>query len=102
MPPTAPTSVIGLRLGDIGAGARGIVLHLIKHLLGGIVVACKVSDTAALLFRISRLRSRFGDLGCQRGDLFGTHAGIDVVVVGGRRGESRARLSYGRAELNRR
>ena len=54
-----------------------------------------------LRLRIFQPRFRLGDLGRERGDLLGAHAGIDVVAVGGRGGERRARLRHRRGQLER-
>ena len=94
--------MIGLRLGDVGACARHVVLRLVECLLRGGVAARQVGGAGELLLGIVQARFRLGDLGGQRGDLLRAHPGIDVVAVGGRRGQRRARLPDRCGQLDRR
>ena len=94
--------MVGLRLGDVGACARHVVLRLIERLLRGGLAARQVGGAAELLLRVFQPRFRLGDLGRQRGDLLRAHAGIDVIAVGGRGGQRRARLPDRRGQLDRR
>ena len=93
--------VVGFRLGDVGPCARHVVLRLVERLLRGGLAARQGVGTAELLLGVFQPRFRLGDLGLKRSDLLRAHAGIDVVAVGSRRGQRRARLPDRRGQLDR-
>ena len=61
-------------------------------------VAARLSCASAYV----QPRFRLGDLGRQRGDLLGAHAGIDVVAVGSRGIERSPRLRHRSGQFDRR
>src|SRR4029077_19792468 len=65
-----------------------------------VVRAARGAGGAGLLLGVLQPRLRLGDLSLERSDLFGAHAGIDVVAVGSRSGQSRARLPNRRGQLD--
>ena len=93
--------VVGFCLGNVGPRARRVVLRLVERLLRGVISARQSVGAAELLLRVFQPRFRLGDLGLKRSDLLRAHAGIDVVAVGSRRGQRRARLTDRRCQLDR-
>jgi hypothetical protein len=93
--------VVGLRLGDVGARARRVVLGLVQRLLRSSIAARQIRGAVELLLCILQSRFRLRDRSRQCIDLLGAHAGVDVVAVGLRGIKGRARLYHCRAQLER-
>ena len=92
--------VVGFCLGDVGPCARRVVLRLIERLLRGGLAARQRVGTAELLLRVFKPRFCLGDFGLKRSDLLSAHTGIDVIAVGGRGAQRRARLPDRRGQLD--
>jgi hypothetical protein len=94
--------MVGLRFGDVGPRCGHVLGSLIERLLRGDVAARECGDAVELRLQIVQLGLRLGDLGCERGNLFGAHASIDVIARGGRGVERGPRLRHRGGQFERR